>query len=195
MSPRFFRSQEEWRRWLGRNHDRQRELLLGFYKKGSGRGGITYQEALDEALCHGWIDGVRRSLDAESYTIRFTPRRARSIWSQVNLRRVAELAAAGRMQPSGRAAHERRDEKRTKLYSFEREAAELSAAQQKLFRARKKAWEFWNAQPPWYRKTVTWYVIGAKKEETRQRRLEAVIAACARGERIGLLNRARTKAK
>ena len=195
MSPRFFRTQEEWRRWLGKNHDRQGELLLGFYKKGSGRKGITYQEALDEALCYGWIDGVRKSLDAESYTIRFTPRRARSIWSQVNLRRVGELLAAGRMQPSGRAAHERRDEKRTKLYSFEREAAELSAAKQKRFRAQKKAWEFWNAQPPWYRKTVTWYVIGAKKEETRQRRLEAVIAACARGERLGLLNRTRTKAQ
>lgn len=187
MKPRFFRSPAELRRWLAAHHATETELVFGFYKKDSGRKGITYQEALDEALCYGWIDGVRRSRDAHSYTIRFTPRRPRSIWSQVNLKRVRELIDAGRMQRPGRAAYERRDEKLTRLYAFERESAALDAAQEKAFRANRAAWEFWNAQPPSYRKTVTWWVIGARKEETRRRRLEALIAACARGERVGLL--------
>jgi uncharacterized protein YdeI (YjbR/CyaY-like superfamily) len=193
MSPRFFRSAAEWHAWLARNHDREKELLLGFYKKDAGRPGITYAEALDEALCFGWIDGVRKGRDAASYTIRFSPRGPRSIWSQVNLRHMARLVAAGRVQPPGRAAYERRDEKRVKLYAFERDSAELTAAHRKRFRANKKAWAFWSAQPPGYRKTLSWYVIGARKDETRQRRLEALIAACARGERLGLLNPPRTK--
>jgi uncharacterized protein YdeI (YjbR/CyaY-like superfamily) len=195
MSTRFFRTAAEWRAWLARNHAREKDLLLGFYKKGSGRAGITYAQALDEALCFGWIDGVRRSLDAESYTIRFSPRRPRSIWSQVNQRHMARLIAARRVQPPGRAAYDARDEKRMKVYAFEREAAELAPAHRREFRANRKAWAFWSAQPPGYRKTLTWFVMGARKEETRQRRLEALIAACARGERLGLLNPPRTKKK
>ncbi len=184
MDPRFFRSPAELRRWLAAHHARERQLLVGFYKKGSGRGGITYPEALDEALCVGWIDGVRRSLDEERYTIRFTPRQKRSIWSQVSLRRMAELLAAGRVQPPGRAAHEQRDEARSMLYSFEREKAELDARQQKALRANRKAWEFYSAQPPSYRQAVNWWVISAKKEETRQRRLSSLISCSAKGERI-----------
>jgi uncharacterized protein YdeI (YjbR/CyaY-like superfamily) len=181
---RFFRSPAELRRWLTANHARARELMVGFNKKGSGRGGLTYAEALDEALCFGWIDGVRRSLDAERYTIRFTPRTKRSIWSQVNLRRVAELIADGRMRPPGRATYEQRDESRSKLYSFEREKAELDARQQKAFRANRKAWAYYSAQPPSYRQAVNWWVLSAKKEETRQRRLCALIDCSAQGERV-----------
>ena len=195
MSPRFFRTAAEWHAWLARNHGREKDLLLGFYKKDAGRAGITYAEALDEALCFGWIDGVRRSRDASSYTIRFSPRRPRSIWSQVNLRHMARLIAAGRVQPPGRAAYDARDEKRMKMYAFERGEAEMDAAQLTKVSATRKAWEFWSKQPPGYRKTITWWVIGAKKEETRQRRLKALVAACARGQRLGLLNPARAKAK
>jgi uncharacterized protein YdeI (YjbR/CyaY-like superfamily) len=179
----YFRGPAELRRWLAANHARESELLVGFYKKDSGRGGISYQEALDEALCFGWIDGVRKGVDEARYTIRFTPRRRRSIWSQVNLRRMAQLLAAGRVQPPGRAAYEQRDEARTKRYAFEREQVALDPRQQKQFKANRKAWAFYQALPPSYRKTITWWVVQAKKEETRQRRLEALIASCARGER------------
>lgn len=184
MKPRFFRSGDELRRWLAARHGTEAELLVGFHKKESGRGGMTYPQALDEALCFGWIDGVRRGLDAESYTIRFTPRKARSNWSQVNLRRVRELIAAGRMRPPGLAAYERRDDSRTNRYSFERESAELAPQHQKAFRANRQAWRFFQSQPPYYRRVVAWWVISARKEETRRRRLDALIASSARGERV-----------
>jgi len=184
MEPRFFRSAADLRRWLTAKHAKESEVLVGLYKKGSGRKGITYPEALDEALCFGWIDGVRRSLDEESYTIRFTPRKKRSIWSQVNLKRMKELLEAKRVQPPGRAAYEQRDESRAMLYSFERQTAELDARQQKAFRAHREAWAFYQAQPPSYRQAVNWWVIGAKKDETRQRRLTSLIECSARGERI-----------
>jgi uncharacterized protein YdeI (YjbR/CyaY-like superfamily) len=187
LAPRFFRSVAEFRRWLEANHARQPELLVGFYKKDSGRGGLTYAEALDEALCFGWIDGVRKSLGQDGYTIRFTPRRARSIWSQVNLRHMKRLLAAGRVRPPGRVAYEQRDEARTRRYAFERDAVAFDPAQRKAFASNRRAWAFFQAQPPSYRKTVTWWVVQARKEETQQRRLEALIACCARGERVPLL--------
>lgn len=193
MKPRFFRTAAALRRWLSANHARKAELFIGFYKKGSGRRGITYQEALDEALCYGWIDGVRRSVDAESYTNRFTPRKPRSNWSQVNLRRVAELIEAGRMAPPGLAAYERRDPSRVNRYSFERETAELAPAQRKAFRARPEAWRFFQAQPPYYRRLTAFWVISAKKEETRQRRLTALIESSARGQRVPLVKPAKAR--
>jgi uncharacterized protein YdeI (YjbR/CyaY-like superfamily) len=182
MAARFFRSGAELRRWLSANHAKQRELLIGFYKKDSGRGGLTYQQALDEALCFGWIDGIRRSHDVHSYTIRFTPRRKRSIWSQVNLRHMKRLLAAGRVKPPGRAAYEAREEARTRRYSFENDPRRFTPAEARRFRANRKAWQFFQSLRPSQRNGFTWWVVSAKKEDTRRRRLEALIATCARGE-------------
>lgn len=184
--PTFFSSSSEFHKWLDRHHASESELLVGFYKKVTGRG-ITYPEALDEALAFGWIDGVRRRLDAEAYTIRFTPRKPGSIWSAVNIRRVKELIKHGRMQPPGFRSFEARDEKKTKQYSYEREAAEFTAAETAVLRANRKASAFWDAQPPGYRKVVTFWVMSAKKEETRRRRLAQLIECSAKRERIDLL--------
>ena len=187
MKPIFFKSPADFRKWLEKHHATEQELLVGFYKKGSGKPSIDWPQSVDEALCFGWIDGVRKSLGQEGYTIRFTPRRARSIWSQVNLRHMKRLLAAGRVKPPGRAAYEQRDEARTRRYAFERDAVAFDPAQRKAFASNRQAWAFFQAQPPSYRKTVTWWVVQARKEETRQRRLEALIACCARGERVPLL--------
>lgn len=193
MKPRFFRSAADLRRWLAAHHASEKELIIGFYKKDSGRVGITYSEALDEALCFGWIDGVRRSLDETSYTNRFTPRRPRSNWSQVNMRRVRELIRRGRMRPPGLAAYGRRDDSRTNRYSFERESAELAPGHRRAFRANRAAWKFFQAQPPYYRRLMAWWVISAKKEETRQRRLQALMASSARGERVPMVKPAEAR--
>jgi len=184
--PRFFKTAAAFRQWLARHHADTGELLVGFYKKDSGKGGITYPEALDEALCFGWIDGVRRSRDAESYTIRFTPRKARSNWSAVNVRHVKRLVAAGRMQPPGLAAYERREADKAG-YSYEERPTRLSPALAKRFRAAKKAWAFFQAQPPGYRRTATFWVMSAKREDTRERRLTTVIQYSGEGKRIPLL--------
>lgn len=181
MAARFFRSQSEWRRWLAANHARESELVIGFYKKDSGRGGLTYAQALDEALCFGWIDALVRGRDAESYTIRFTPRKKRSTWSQVNLRHMKRLLAEDRVRPPGLAAYEQRDETRTKRYSFENESPEFTPAETKRFRANRKAWQFFQALPPKQRGGFTWWVASAKKDDTRRRRLDALIATCTRG--------------
>jgi uncharacterized protein YdeI (YjbR/CyaY-like superfamily) len=146
---------------------------------------------VDEALCFGWIDGVRRSVDETSYSGRFSPRTARSIWSQVNLRRARELIAAGRMRPPGLAAYERRDDTLTRRYSFERETAVLAPGQVRAFRANRPAWEFFRAQAPYYRRLMAWWVISAKRDETRAKRLAALIATSARGERIPLVKPAK----
>jgi uncharacterized protein YdeI (YjbR/CyaY-like superfamily) len=184
MDVRHFRSQAELRRWLKAHHARERELHVGFWKKASGKGGITYPEALDEALCYGWIDGVRRSLDEDSYTIRFSPRKPTSNWSAVNIARVQELIASGRMRQPGLEAFERRDRSRSNAYSFEQADVALPRADQRTFRANAEAWSFWKAQPPGYRKVATWWVVSAKREETRRRRLETLIACSAKGERL-----------
>jgi uncharacterized protein YdeI (YjbR/CyaY-like superfamily) len=184
MKPLYFKSPSAFREWLEENHDRASELWVGFYKKGSGRPSITYHEALDEALCFGWIDGVRKSLDEASYTNRFTPRKPGSNWSEVNVKRVGELEAQGRMRPPGIAAFERRDPEKTKQYSYEERSRELAPAYQKSFRANRKAWDFWSAQPPGYRRVSSWFVMSAKKEETRQKRLARLIDTSERGERL-----------
>src|SRR4051794_5546895 len=177
MEPTFFATPAQFRAWLEEHHDSASELLVGFYKKGSGRPGITWPEAVDQALCFGWIDGVRRSLGDESYTVRFTPRRSRSIWSAVNVARVAELTKLGLMRPAGVSAFEARRDDRTGIYSHEqKQAARLGRAQQQRFRANAKAWEFFQAQPPGYRRQAIWWVVSAKREETRARRLEQLIA-------------------
>jgi uncharacterized protein YdeI (YjbR/CyaY-like superfamily) len=189
MKATFFKSADEFRSWLEKNHDQQQELLLGFYKKASGKGGITYPEALDEALAFGWIDGVRKSLDESNYTIRFTPRKAKSIWSMVNIKRVGELTKLGRMRPSGLAAFEGRDLKKAQLYSYERKTSKLDGGLEKKLKANKKAWEFFQAQPPGYQKVISWWIISAKQEETRFRRLERLIRDSENGRRVGILER------
>jgi uncharacterized protein YdeI (YjbR/CyaY-like superfamily) len=183
MQPTFFKTPAEIRRWFKRNHASVAELWIGYYKKDSGRGGVDYKQALDEALCFGWIDGVLRRVDEVSYTNRFTPRRTQSRWSAVNIARAQQLVADGRMQPSGLAAFERRTEDRSQVYSYEqRQAAALSPAEQRAFRANEAAWTYFSAQPPSYRRIAAYWVQSAKKEDTRKRRLDVLIDASARGE-------------
>lgn len=191
--PTFFKSQSHIRAWFLENHDQSRELVVAFYKVGSGKGGVTYKQAVDEALCFGWIDGIRKKLDDESYTNRFTPRKPKSIWSQVNLKRVAELQAAGQMHPSGLKAYHGRDEKQSMQYSFENKDRKLDAAQEKKFRANKKAWTWFSAQAPYYQRTASFWVISAKQEATRAKRLETLISDSEKGVRIGLLRRPEPK--
>jgi uncharacterized protein YdeI (YjbR/CyaY-like superfamily) len=188
MTPRFFATQQEFGEWLDANHDRATELLVGFYKTGSGKGGLTYKQALDEALCIGWIDGVRKSLGAESYTIRFTPRRAKSIWSQVNIRRVHELIASGAMKPPGLRVFEARDEALTKRYSYEQRAQPLAPEYEAQLRANADAWAHFEREPPWYRRVASFWVMSAKRVETREKRLKTLIERSAKGLRVGPLD-------
>lgn len=192
MEPKFFTSPEKFRQWLEKNHDRASELLVGFHKKDSGKKSITYPQALDEALCFGWIDGVRKRLDETSYTIRFTPRKPRSIWSNVNVRHVERLQKEGRMAEPGLKAYALRDPKRTGIYAFENRPKEFSPEFEKKFRADKRAWEFFQSEPSSIRKTCIFWVMSAKKEETRVRRLDQLMARAAQGIRSGALE---TKAK
>lgn len=187
MTPKFFSTPADLRKWLEQNHDKASELLIGFHKKSSGKKSITYAEALDEALCFGWIDGVRRKLNETSYVQRFTPRKARSIWSNINVQHVERLKKEGRMHESGLAAYERRDPKRTGIYSFENRPHQLSPAYEKRFRQNKKAWKFFEEQAPYYKKLMIFRIMEAKKEETQIRRLEQLIACSAEGKRVGLL--------
>jgi uncharacterized protein YdeI (YjbR/CyaY-like superfamily) len=188
--PRFFAAPADFRAWLDAHHETEKELLVGFYKTKSGKPSITWPESVDEALCFGWIDGVRKSLGAEAYTIRFTPRKPTSIWSAINVAKVAQLKKRGKMRPAGLRAFALRTAERTGIYSFERnEAAKLTPAQAKVLRANRKAQAFLDAQPPWYRRTAIHWVISAKREETRKRRLEQLIADSAAGRTIGPLTR------
>ena len=186
MKPMFFSTPAEFRTWLERNHDSASELLIGFHKKASGKKSITYAEALDEALCFGWIDGVRKKLNETSYVQRFTPRKPRSIWSNINVNHVERLKKEGRMHAAGLEAYERRDPQRTGIYSFENRPRELSPAYEKKFRANKKAWEFFQAQPTYYKNLLIFRTMSAKKEETQLRRLEQLIEVSAKGQRLGL---------
>jgi uncharacterized protein YdeI (YjbR/CyaY-like superfamily) len=190
VEPTFFATPAELRAWLEAHHQAETELLVGFYKKGSGKPSITWPESVDEALCVGWIDGVRRSLGDEAYTIRFTPRKRRSFWSNVNIRRAGELIAEGRMRPAGLAAFEARSGERSGVYSFEqKDEVAFDAEQARRFQADAKAWDFFQGQPPWYRRTATWWVISAKKEETRAKRLATLIEDSAAGRPIRGLDR------
>jgi uncharacterized protein YdeI (YjbR/CyaY-like superfamily) len=188
-APRFFATPQAFRTWLAKHHARSAELWVGFHRRSTGRSSITWDEAVEEALCVGWIDGIRKSVDGESYAIRFTPRRPGSTWSAVNVRRVEELAREGRMQPAGLAAFEARSPERTGVYSYERAHAKLDAASERAFRANRSAWTFWQSRPPGYRRTATWWVISAKREETRQKRLATLIDDSAHGRLIAQLAR------
>ena len=185
---RFFRDPAAWRAWLEANHDKADELWVGYHKVGSGKPSITWPESVDEALCFGWIDGVRRSIDVGRYEIRFTPRRPGSTWSAVNIARMKELTGAGRVHPAGAAAFARRKDDRSAIYSYEqRKGAKLERAEAARLRADGKAWTFWQAQPPSYRKTATYWVTSAKQPATRARRLATLIADSAAGQRIAPL--------
>ena len=183
-SRRAFRTPAGFRAWLARHHADTAELMVRCYKAGAAARGMTYPQALDEALCFGWIDGVRQSVDEISFSTRFTPRRPNSIWSRVNLKRAEALRDAGRMTPPGLAALEARDESRTGVYSFERDAVELAPAYRKRFRAEKAAWTYFEGEAPWYRRLTAFFVMSAKREETRLRRLELLIACSRQGRRI-----------
>jgi uncharacterized protein YdeI (YjbR/CyaY-like superfamily) len=184
MKIEFFATPADFRKWLEENHQTAKELLVGYYKKGSGRPSMTWPESVDEALCFGWIDGIRRNVDEESYSIRFTPRRASSTWSAVNIARVKELSEKGLMQPAGLAAFAARKENKSGIYSYEQRSAELDEPYAKKFRENKAAWELYQAQPASYRKAANWWVLSAKKEETRQKRLETLIEISAQGRRL-----------
>lgn len=190
MKAIYFRSAAEFRRWLEANHAKCGEVVVGYHKRSSKKPSMTWPESVDEALCFGWIDGVRRGVDQERYTIRFTPRRPKSNWSNINIAKVKELIRTNRMQPVGLRAYEARDEKRSGVYSFERdEAATLSPAEETLFRRNKAAWKWFSARPPSYRRTAHHWVVSAKREETRKKRLLTLIADSALGQNVKPLRR------
>jgi uncharacterized protein YdeI (YjbR/CyaY-like superfamily) len=187
MKIRYFRTPAELRHWLAKHHAAAAELWVGFYKVDSGKPSVTWSESVGEALCFGWIDGVRKRIDELSYTIRFTPRRPGSTWSAINIRRVIELGEQGLMRPAGRKAFQARKESKSGIYSYEQRPSTIPEPYQQKLRKNRRSWEFFQAQAPWYRKTAGWWVISAKKEATRLRRLEQLIEDCANGRRIAPL--------
>ncbi len=184
MKIQFFPTPADLRKWFKKNHATAQELWVGFYKVGSGKPSITWPESVDEALCVGWIDGIRKTIDDESYKIRFTPRKKVSTWSAVNIRRVKALTEEKRMQPAGLKAFEVRRENRSGTYSYEQRSTEFDEPYLSLMKKNRAAWTFFEAQSPSYRKTMIWYVVSAKQEETRLKRLKILIEASARGRRM-----------
>jgi uncharacterized protein YdeI (YjbR/CyaY-like superfamily) len=178
-NPAYFPTPNDFRRWLESNHEREKELLVGFYKVGSGKPSITWPESVDAALCYGWIDGIRRTIDGDSYTIRFTPRNPRSRWSAINLKKIAELKRAGLLRPAGIAAFEARDATQP-AYSIKDRANTFPPAYERQFRANKKAWTYFTSRAPYAQRTAIFWVLSAKQEETRLRRLETLTADCAK---------------
>jgi len=182
---KFFATPKHFGAWLAKNHNRIAELWVGYYRKDTGRPSITWRESVDEALCYGWIDGIRKKVDDISYKVRFTPRRAKSIWSAVNIGRIAVLTREGRMQAPGAAAFAQRDENNSRQHWFENRAtAKLSRADEREFRRDPAAWKFFQSQPPGYRRLAAWFVISAKRTETRRARFERLIATSRARRRI-----------
>jgi len=174
--PTFFPTPADFRAWLQAHHDKFQELLVGFYKKDSGRLSITWPESVEVALCFGWIDGVRKSLNDTSYTIRFTPRKPTSTWSSININLVRKLTKQGLMHPAGLKAFAARNAKKSGIYSYEqRKNPKFTREQEKQFRDNKTAWEFFRSQAPWYQRVTTYWVISAKREETKIKRLSLLI--------------------
>jgi uncharacterized protein YdeI (YjbR/CyaY-like superfamily) len=184
MKPRFFKSPAAFRKWLDANHAKSKELWVGFHKKDSGKPSITWPESVNEALCFGWIDGIRKSVDEQSYMIRFTPRKSASVWSAINIRNVERLLKENLMQPAGLKAYGARNENRSGIYSYEQRSAELIEPYLTKLKQNKSAWRFFQAQPPFYRKMMNWWIVSAKQEQTRQSRLEKLIDASAREQRL-----------
>ena len=184
MTPRYFKTPGEFRRWLSAHHATEKELLVGFYKKASGKPGISYKEAVDEALCYGWIDGIKKRVDEARYTHRFTPRRAGSIWSLINTKRAAELITLKKMAAPGLEVFNQRDPKKTQLYSFENRRSAFDSGLERAFRKQAQAWAFFLSQPPGYQRVATFFVMSAKQQETRERRLAVLMKRSAEGKRI-----------
>jgi uncharacterized protein YdeI (YjbR/CyaY-like superfamily) len=182
MSILFFPTQSDLRKWFEKNHNKANELWVGYYKKNTDKPSITWQESVDEALCFGWIDSIRKSIDDESYTNRFTPRREGSTWSAVNTKRIKELIKLGLVKPSGLEVFKQRDEKKTNRYSFEQKEAKLPKEFEKKIKANKRAWNYFQKLPPYAKRLSTWWVISAKKKETKLRRLDTLIK-CSEEER------------
>lgn len=189
MKPTFFSTPDEFRKWLAKNHAKFEELVVGFYKKGSGKPSMTWPESVAEALCFGWIDGIRRSLDDDSYTIRFTPRKPTSTWSAINVKLVEKLIAEKRMRAPGLKAFQMRKAGKTAVYSYENRPQAFDPAMERAFKKNKQAWTYFEAQPPWYRRTCVHWVTSAKKEETRAKRLVTLISDSEAGRWIGPLKR------
>lgn len=191
MSARYFASPAAFRAWLSKHHAKATELLVGFHKAHTGKPTLSWSESVDEALCFGWIDGVRKRVDDERYTIRFTPRKAGSIWSAINIKKMKALEAAGKMTDAGRAAFAKKQTQRSVVYSHENEARELPEALRARLDAKKKAAHDFDARPPWYRRAAVWWVLGAKHETTRERRFATLLACHARGDTVPPLTRAK----
>jgi uncharacterized protein YdeI (YjbR/CyaY-like superfamily) len=187
MKPVFFATPKDFRRWLTANHASTAELLVGYYKKDSGRPSMTWPESVDEALCFGWIDGIRRARNAQSYTIRFTPRRQRSTWSAINVRRAKAMIKEGRMTPAGNAAFRKRKANRIGVYSYEQRPVDLTPPYRNLLRRNTSAWKFYQSQPPSYRKAAAWWILSAAREETRAKRLQQLLIDSEKGLRIAPL--------
>jgi uncharacterized protein YdeI (YjbR/CyaY-like superfamily) len=181
MEPVFFAKQADFRKWLLKNHKKETELLVGFYKVGSGKPSMSWSESVDVALCFGWIDGVRKSIDKDSYQIRFTQRKPTSIWSAINIKKVEELTTAGLMHPAGLESFEKRIESKSRIYSHEKEEVELPRDFKKQFKANKKAWDYFQSLAPSYKKVSIHWVMSAKQEATRIKRLNQLIADCTAG--------------
>ena len=184
MEVLFFKTPEEFRNWLEINSEMISELWVGYYKISTGKPSVTYSNALDEALCYGWIDGLRKSIDESSYCIRFTPRKPKSIWSEVNIKKVEELISQGRMTPGGLAAFEKRKDARSGIYSYENQPEKLDPIIEARFKEHQKAWDFFTAQPPSYKKSCIFYVMSGKQEATKVARIEKLISACEVGKRV-----------
>ena len=184
MTPLFFSTQADFRAWLAANHDKETELLVGFYKVGSGKPSLTWSQSVDQALCFGWIDGVRKSIDANSYCIRFTPRKSKSIWSAVNMAKIDELTSQGLMHPAGVAAFAKREESKSKIYAYEQKQVSLSAEFEQVFKANETAWVFFQKQAPSYKKQAMNWVMTARQSATQLNRLDKLINISAEGRRV-----------
>jgi uncharacterized protein YdeI (YjbR/CyaY-like superfamily) len=184
MKPKFFETPAKFRAWLQKNHRTADELWVGYWKKHTGRPSLTWRESVDEALCFGWIDGIRKSVDADSYMNRFTPRRPGSFWSAINSRRAQDLIDLGRMRPAGRKAFDARDRARTVALHSIRDNPRLDKTREAAFKANRRAWEFFQAQPPGYQRLAIWWIVSAKREETRTRRFDQLLAISAAGRRL-----------
>jgi uncharacterized protein YdeI (YjbR/CyaY-like superfamily) len=184
VTPKFFKTPSAFHKWLEAHHASSKELWVGFYKKKSGKPSITWPESVDEALCFGWIDGVRKRIDAESYMIRFTPRKPSSVWSAVNIGNVEKLIKENRMQPAGLKAFEARRENRSGIYSYEQRSPELVEPYLGKLKRNKAAWKFFQAQPPSYRKVMNWWVVSARQEATRLKRIDKLIEESEQGRRM-----------
>jgi uncharacterized protein YdeI (YjbR/CyaY-like superfamily) len=183
-TPTFFKTPNALRKWFAKHAAKETELWVGFYKVGSGKASITWPESVDEALCCGWIDGIRKTIDEHSYTIRFTPRKKTSVWSAINIKRVDVLTAEKRMQSAGLEAFAHRRENRSGIYAYEQRRAEFDEPYLGIIKRNKAAWTFFVAQPPGYRKLAVWWIVSAKKEETRLKRLDTLIELSAQGKRL-----------